>query len=103
MSSHLFSQDKDIDFRFTNSGWYEVLRLASEFGWRPIGTVLEDCPDWKGRYDSNDYQKVRAEDALALAAAVETATQSPMLKPDWADYLRLFVDFARQSGGFRIG
>lgn len=108
MSFSLSSEHSE--FRFNNSGWYEVLRLALEHGWEPAGTVLErgqnewfaPICDWQGGYDTNDYQKVTADDARALADAVEKSVKSPAMEPGWADYMRKFVDFARKSGGFRL-
>jgi hypothetical protein len=102
MSFDLTSINSGKGFRFNNSGWREVLRLGLACGWEPAGTVLKEHSDWAGRYDLNDYQTVTEPDALALADALQQAIQSPLLEPDWSDYLRQFVDFARQSGGFRL-
>ena len=70
-------------FRWTNLGWYDLLELAKEFGWVPIGTgpprgTLK--AQWQhGRHPSDlDYygnggQRVYARDAAALANALERA------------------------------
>jgi hypothetical protein len=55
--------------------WPKLLRLARVHGWRPRGTTLPDDPGgtWDGNYTSNDGQVVGAEDAAALADALEAA------------------------------
>jgi hypothetical protein len=68
-------------FRFNNVGWDKALELARLYGWMPSGTEVpaalvaaaEVAREWDGRYHSNDGQVVTAGDALALAAALETA------------------------------
>ncbi|MER2556176.1 MAG: hypothetical protein ABTQ93_01665 [Candidatus Competibacter denitrificans] len=102
MSFSLTGMQSSERFHFTNATWREVLRLGLACGWQPIGTVLNGRSDWKGGYGSNDYQTVTEPDALALADAIQQAVQSPLLEPNWADYLRQFIGFARQSGGFML-
>jgi hypothetical protein len=58
-------------------GWTYIMTLALAHGWKPLGTRLSDDygidPDWDGGYGSNDGQVVTAEDADALATALERA------------------------------
>jgi hypothetical protein len=67
------------DFHFDVFGWSKVLQLARLYGWRPLGTRLEEdsegkpVGDWAGGYDSNDFQTVTAADARHLAGALERA------------------------------
>src|SRR5215210_1255397 len=69
---------------FQHFSWARILCLAVDYGWEPMGTIRPsylDDPDfgyyddepWDGNYSSNDQQSVRAEDANALADALEKA------------------------------
>ena len=64
-------------FRWNNRAWYDLLELATEFGWVPMGTgpprgTLK--AQWRHRlYYGNDGQRVYARDAAALADALERA------------------------------
>ncbi len=64
-------------FRWTNSGWSDILVLGEEFGWVPTGTgpprgVLKS--DWVGGpYHGNGGQRFYARDARSLADALERA------------------------------
>jgi len=64
------------EFVLNNRGWATLLRLAWDYGWRPKGTVRPDL--WSDRpWNPADYvtcrgQRVRREDAAALAEALET-------------------------------
>jgi hypothetical protein len=70
-------------WRFSAMQWGRVLDLAELYGWIPQGTAPPELPDgmrvlrdgevWSGGYGSNDYQRVTADDARALAAALEQA------------------------------
>ena len=66
-------------------GWEYVMDLAERHGWEPKGTTLkdgmdlaarcgweplEDAPNWKGGYHTNDGQCVEADDAAAFSAAL---------------------------------
>jgi len=106
-------------FRWTNSGWGEVLELGEEFGWVPIGTGPprgELKADWQaGPYFGNDGQRFYARDARALSDALERAlaaipvVQPPKrgrpatrrFSPDEAAHLREFIEFCR-AGSFRL-
>lgn len=80
MCMDLFSQSGSC-FTWNNSSWRKVVDLGIVYGWEPKGT--ENIPDgtdnyeveegWCGTYFSNDGQLVSAEDALALANALERA------------------------------
>ena len=75
--------------RFNNASWSKILKLASEYGWKPRGTEperwhdaatgrlceqLSPNPDeWDGSYSSNDFQWVTDEDAANIAYALEQA------------------------------
>jgi hypothetical protein len=62
-------------FRWTNSGWSDILELGQEFGWVPLGTgpprgVLK-ADFQNGPYHGNGGQRFYARDARALADAQE--------------------------------
>ncbi|HSL46918.1 MAG TPA: hypothetical protein VK897_26005 [Anaerolineales bacterium] len=79
MMYHLSSQSTIAREKFSGEAWIKALNLAMSYGWQPMGTrlapVIECCgfdnEEWDGTYLSNDGQTVIAEDALALAAALE--------------------------------
>src|SRR2546423_13839985 len=62
-------------------GWRGVLELGHRYGWIPAGTEPPlwdeggpwDGRPWNGTYFCNDGQRVTAEDAHALADALERA------------------------------
>ena len=60
--------------------WLNALDLADACGWEPLGTTLpdgvEDGEEWEGGYDSNDGQRVAADDARGIADALERALPS---------------------------
>jgi len=63
--------------RFSNRSWRNVLKLAYEYGWKPLGTEMDEWigrPDeWNGGYFSNDLQWVAEGDAARIANALEDA------------------------------
>ena len=79
MSYHLSSQSTIAREKFSGEAWAKVLNLAVSYGWQPMGTrlpsLVESCgfemEDWDGTYLTNDGQTVLAEDAVALAVALE--------------------------------
>lgn len=106
--------------RFPSAYWAKLLELAYEYGWQPAGTELgglesvDDTADddpfhhaalaeqnggWNGTYTSNDGQLITAEDANAIAEALERALN------DSPDNRRLcneeLVDYFR-AGALRI-
>ena len=70
-------------FRWTNLAWFDLLELAKEFGWVPIGTGPPRGTrkaQWRhgtssGNLDyyGNEGQRVYARDAATLADALERA------------------------------
>src|SRR5687767_14049286 len=54
--------------------WGQLLRLAQSYGWLPAGTVLDE-PNvgWNGGYQTNDWQRVTADDARNLADSLSRA------------------------------
>lgn len=93
MSFELVSRPTDLCRTYSRQFWGKALELAQIYGWRPAGT----CPpreidfyqlnaEWSGRYFTNDGQMVKAEDARALAAALERALDhisDARIKVDW--------------------
>jgi hypothetical protein len=78
MGFDLVSHTDGSYFRWNLIDWPKVLELGRMFGWRPAGTIryAEDGspdPGWDGGYVTNDLQVVSAEDAAALADALERA------------------------------
>jgi hypothetical protein len=61
------------ELHLTHYSWRRALRLAERYGWRPAGTHVEDSGRWTGSYFSRAEQMVMAEDAVALAHALEVA------------------------------
>jgi len=54
--------------------WGQLLRLAHSYGWVPAGTVVDEPNvDWNGGYQTNDWQRVTADDARNLAHALSRA------------------------------
>jgi hypothetical protein len=88
MGVDLYGKQGHMYFNWT--GWRKILALANQYGWQPMGTQapgpllsvegeeLEpgwNDDDWKGDYFSNDRQRVTAEDAVNIAAALERAPE----------------------------
>jgi hypothetical protein len=78
MSYELFNSSIALCKTFSKQFWAKALELARLYGWGPLGT--RSTPgfdfsnlgaDWLGTYLTNDGQVVSAEDAYALAAALE--------------------------------
>lgn len=67
------TNDKGNDFRFNIHGWRPLLQIAEMHGWEPMGTTLDNDPEWDGSYYSNDGQYVTPEDSRALANALRSA------------------------------
>ncbi len=101
-------------FHFNWAGWTQILKEAWDYGWRPQGTL---CPDWyivgtdlraadvydkekwEGGYFSNDGQVVTAEDACAIAQALERAL--PQLEQPKQRWVKDAIEFFRK-GAFDI-
>jgi hypothetical protein len=65
---------KRDNFDVTYAAWSDILELAEQYGWQPIGTgpprwAKKD--EWSGSYYSSDGQRFYARDAAALADALE--------------------------------
>ena len=70
----------DDDIWVNSFDWGQMLRLAQLYGWQPAGTVineedLNDFPngEWGGGYQTNDWQRVTADDARNMTEALERA------------------------------
>ena len=82
MSYELFNPYTTITRKFSRQFWAKALDLAELYGWQPIGTEPPPTLDfhelnaeWDGTYLTNDGQRIKAEDALSLAAALEHALE----------------------------
>ena len=78
MSYDLFNPSIALCRKFSRQFWAKALELARLYGWQPLGTrptpgldFSKLGADWPGVYLTNDGQIVSAEDAYALAAALE--------------------------------
>jgi hypothetical protein len=62
-------------------GWWNVLNLARIYGWMPRGTEPpaqpSDLTPWDGNYFRNEGQRVSAEDAAAIADALNRLLDDP--------------------------
>jgi hypothetical protein len=93
MSYELFNPSIALCRKFNRQFWAKALELARLYGWRPLGTrptpgmeFSKLGADWLGTYLTNDGQVVSAEDACALAAALERSLEDipdVTLEPDW--------------------
>ena len=91
MSYQLFSPLANSLQSVSRETWSRILNLARFYGWQPMGTLppyihnlrslalQADANEagargsWDGSYLRNEGQTVRAQDALSLAAALETS------------------------------
>jgi len=64
---------KNNYFRFSHWNWRRYLKLASDYGWQPAGTIMSGDSAWDGNYLSNSRQRITAEDAGGLADAWQRA------------------------------
>lgn len=90
-------------FRWTNSGWTGILKLAEKHGWEPLGVgPPRNFPkaEWSGgTYFSNDGQRVYARDAYGIADALEKAlTHFSKAKPSIRKSTRSRNWFATEEG-----
>lgn len=124
MSMYLSSgADQELNVHLSYGYWASILQLAHEFGWEPARTLLYDwcnCEDgespeliesWEGdnEYFSSDHQIVTADDARAIAEALEAAVKAlpDKLIPSGVfayalDALKAVVALCR-AGEFRLG
>lgn len=133
MGVDLLACETDDKLSINWGGWRMLIAVGEEFGWKPKGTsdpypyeewgqpgrYFEPTPDRLGygcSYFSNDGVWVDPDDALLLAAALESAlkasdyTDKPVagesLDPQGNNYsdeippwFQRFVDFCRESRG----
>lgn len=93
MTYYLSSQSTAICRTYSRQTWAKALELALLYGWQPKGTRPPSMHDfhelnaeWDGRYNTNDGQTVKREDAFLLAAALEKSLKDiPDTNPkiDW--------------------
>ena len=109
-------------FRWTASGWSNVLLLAEHYGWQATGTGPprgELKAEWDGSYGGNHGALFYARDAVRLAEALARAVeQMPARKPrtlkevepeayanlsseEGRANLKGFIEFCR-AGSFRL-
>jgi hypothetical protein len=83
MGVDLVSSESGEETGFGYGGWAYVLEIAEKYGWQPQGTErppdLDASEPWEGEYGSSDGQRVTAEDARALADALDAAVADPQL------------------------
>jgi hypothetical protein len=97
-----------------------VLKLAEQFGWKPVGTqpdveylkqrardpdggydhamVDEMISGWNGTYMTQDHQRVTYADALNMAFAIEDALDESCVNEE---HIAEFVAFCKR-GSFQI-
>lgn len=67
------------ELRMSTLHWDWCQRLAESHGWKPAGTLPPDgykAETWCATYNSNDGQRVAADDAMALAEALERGLET---------------------------
>jgi len=129
MGYDLYSLTTSNDIHPNQSTWWSVLRLATQYGWEPMGTEKPTwefyegfCSgDWDGTYFSNDGQTVSSVDAQGIADALELAlaeirrpknlgepksesdseTDSVFSGPEGEELVKWVIDFCRK-GAFVI-
>lgn len=102
-----------------NGAWFDIISLAEDYGWNPLGAVNEeltlglvggfseislDGPDiWAGSYTGEDGSFVLLDDALNLADALERAFIESDPQPS-LDYLPIYTDgWGQTNGSLRAG
>jgi hypothetical protein len=122
----LFSLKNNDDIWFNWSAWRFLRKTARDFGWEPMGTIIElsDIPEnkkvpinlndyriekiaekWDGAYASNDDQIVTAPDAANLLQALTRAVNDKnfwnSIAEESLEVVLEFMDFLK-NGAFRI-
>lgn len=98
----------------TNGAWFDIISLAEDYGWNPMGAVNEeltlglvggfseislDRPDFRaGSYTAENGSLVLMDDALNLADALERAFIESDPQPS-LDYLPIYTDGWEQTNG----
>jgi hypothetical protein len=93
MSFDLYNPTLALCRKFSRQFWAKALELARLYGWHPLGTrptpgldFFKPDANWHGTYLTNDGQVVSAEDACALAAALERSLDDipeARIETDW--------------------
>lgn len=120
MSFRLSNQNHpDQALCMSNGAWFDIISLAEDYGWNPMGTVYEewtlglvggfpefslDGPGfWSGSYTGEDGSLVLLDDALNLADALERAFIESDPQPS-LDYLPGYADgWGQTDGSLRVG
>jgi hypothetical protein len=97
------------DFRLNITAYRQMLTLASNYGWEPMGTIappprcedeIEEVKNWEGTYFSNNYQKIGSTDAFNLAIALEKAIVDIPLEPQKDRTIKSYLE-DRQGLNYR--
>jgi len=93
MSYDLFNPSIALCRKLSRQFWVKALELARLYGWQPLGTrpapgvnLSKLGAEWHGLYLTNDGQVISAEDAYALAVALERSLDDipdSRIEPDW--------------------
>jgi hypothetical protein len=122
----LFSLKDNQDIWFNWSAWKFLRETARDFGWQPMGTVVnlqnitenktnlislkeykleKMVEDWNGGYASNDDQIVTAPDAADLLQALTRAVNNRAfwnsIAEESQEVIMEFMEFLK-NGAFRI-
>jgi hypothetical protein len=115
MSFRLSNQNHpDQALSVTNGAWFDIISLAEDYGWNPLGPVNEDWTlgivdgfseislnepgFWAGSYTGEDGSLVLLDDALNLADALERAFIESDPQPS-LDYLPGYAGGMGQTNG----
>ncbi|HSF83755.1 MAG TPA: hypothetical protein VLA49_21160 [Anaerolineales bacterium] len=118
--SYRLSNNKDPDqaLRMNNGAWFDILTLAVDYGWNPMGTVRDqwlpginpgldrfdlDEEFWSGSYISELGSLVLLDDALNLADALERAFIDYDPQPSRRYLPGYFNGAGEKNGGLRAG
>jgi len=103
-----------LALHMTNGAWFDILNLAEDHGWNPLGTFTDEmmvglvsgiseislngADIWADSYSEDDGAQVLLDDALNLADALERAFIESDPKPS-LDYLPGSENGWRQTNG----
>ena len=72
--SYTLTHSDGSSFLFPGEEWWYVLELLEQYGWEPAGTTHPGSHvSWDGTYLATREQEVAAQDATAMASALESA------------------------------